>query len=249
MSAQFMTPEWPAPDNVFAVSTTRCGGCSATPYMGLNLGEHVADDPAAVTANREILQRALPAETAIQWLTQVHGNRVVAAGPTTAEGDATWTRQVGRGCAVLTADCLPLLLCSTAGDVVAAVHAGWRGMQAGVIEASVAAMKAEPQKILAWLGPAIGPDAFEVGPEVRTGFLLASALEGRSSVAACFEPSTSKPGYFYADIYALARHRLRATGVGAIYGGGLCTYSDRERFFSYRRDGQTGRMATVIVLG
>ena len=234
-----IVPDWPAPANVRALITTRVGGASRGAYAGFNLGLRSGDDANAVSANRAALRRRLPAEPL--WLRQVHGVAVVdadaAAGET--EADAAVARNAGRVCAVLTADCLPLLLCDQAGTVVAAVHAGWRGLCAGVIEAAVCAMERPPGLLLAYLGPAIGAQAYEVGAEVRAAFLAADAQSD-----AAF--ALGKPGKYYADLYALARGRLRRAGVDAIYGGGYCTYTDAQRFFSYRRDGATGRMASLI---
>ena len=201
------------------------------------------DDPACVSANRQQLSQTLqlPAEPA--WLNQVHGCTVVTAEQVSVpvEADASYSRMSGAICVVMTADCLPVLLCNQEGDCVAAVHAGWRGLAAGVIAAAVQKMDCDFSQILAWLGPAIGPDAFEVGAEVRAAFMdLDSASEH------CFRPSPA--GRWLADIYGLARGQLRALGVTAVYGGGWCTYTEQERFFSYRRDGVTGRMASLIWL-
>lgn len=246
----FIAPQWPAPVSVLALCTTRRGGCSAAPYESFNLAHHVGDSASAVAGNRDILASALPAGVTLSWLTQVHGTAVVEAGQGGhyPVADAQWSRRPGAACAVLTADCLPVLLCSASGDVVAAAHAGWRGLLAGVLEATVAAMNTSPDQVLAWLGPAIGPAAFEVGPEVREEFLATAHPAVESAVAACFTPSPGHPGHCFADLYALARVRLRALGVTRVFGGGLCTYSDPERFYSYRRDGQTGRMASLILL-
>ena len=238
MTPQYLVPEWPAPACVRAVQTTRHGGVSLAPYDTLNLGTHVGDDPLAVAANRNRLQALVPGEPV--WLEQVHGTAVVSA---EAAGclpvaDACVTRHAGAVCAVMTADCLPVLLCDRHGRVVGAAHAGWRGLADGVIEAAVAAMDAPPADILAWLGPAIGPDAFEVGPEVREIFLRQDA-----SAASAFIPHGTR---FLADLYRLATLRLNALGVRQIHGGGFCTYRDAGRFFSYRRDGRTGRMASLI---
>ena len=237
-----IVPDWPAPARVRAVSTTRHGGVSAPPYGSLNLAEHVGDDPVCVAENRRRLMAAVgyPAEPA--WLKQVHGTTVIAAGQARAPmvADAAWTREPGRPCVVMTADCLPVLLCDRAGTVVAAAHAGWRGLASGVI-AAVTSMKASPVELLAWLGPAIGPDAFEVGAEVRTAF-----LELDADNADCFQPSPA--GRWLADLYELARRQLRALGVSAVYGGDYCTFGDSKRFFSYRRENPTGRMATLIWL-
>tara|TARA_R110002110_G_scaffold245617_3_gene461959 strand:- start:201 stop:998 length:798 start_codon:yes stop_codon:yes gene_type:complete len=256
-------PDWPAPDEVSALVTTREGGDSNGPWQGLNLGDHVGDDPLAVQANRATLQRALPAGTSVQWLRQVHGTTVVRASRSGAvpEADACWTDEPGIACAVLTADCLPVLFCDHAASVVAAAHAGWRGLCGGVLEATVAALPVDPGELLAWLGPAIGPTAFEVGPEVRDAYIAAAgAGAARAGVAdargaaspvveveAAFAPSP-RLGRFLLDLYALARIRLHKAGVGAVHGGGLCTLSDPRCFFSYRRDGTTGRMASLIQL-
>jgi polyphenol oxidase len=236
----FLAAEWPAPPGVHAYATTRRGGVSEPPLHTMNLGGHVDDSPERLAENRRRLrsQLRLPAEP--QWLTQVHGAEVVRAplaGP--AEADGSWTDQPGVVCAVLTADCLPVLLCEDAGREVAALHAGWRGLAGGILEAGVARLQAAPERMMAWLGPAIGPAAFEVGAEVRAAFLAVDPGCG-----AAFQEAPS--GRWLADLYALARLRLRRAGVERIYGGGLCTYRDAERFFSYRRDGRTGRMATLV---
>lgn len=233
-------PDWPAPARVQAFMTTREGGVSGPPWGSFNLGDHVGDDPAAVAVNRARLRQHLPAEPG--WLRQVHSARVVELGrDTEREADAAVCRVPGEVCAVLTADCLPVLFCDRAGSVVAAAHAGWRGLAAGVLEATVAAMRVPPGEILAWLGAAIGPRAFEVGDEVREAFL---AQHG--AAAGAFLPQA--PGKWLADLYALARIRLAASGVAAVYGGGRCTFSETDTFFSYRREGVTGRMASLIWL-
>ena len=246
----FIEPDWPAPANVLAFSTTREGGCSAPPFASLNLGHHVGDDAAAVAANRGIVAAGLPAGAGIQWLSQVHGTRVVAAGEDCEypQADAVWSRQANLACAVLTADCLPVLFCSVSGDRVAAAHAGWRGLLDGVLEATVAAMGVDPDETLAWMGPAIGPRAFEVGREVREKYLTAAPVTDKALVQGCFLPSEVRPGHYFADLYALARLRLSAVGVTGVFGGDYCTFSDAERFFSYRRDGRTGRMVSLILL-
>lgn len=246
---RFIEPDWPAPPNVLALCTTRAGGTSRPPWASLNLGDHVGDDPGAVAANRALLYRALPAGTRVQWLSQVHGVEAVEAG-TRDElpvADASWSRRAGLACAVLTADCLPVLFCSRAGDRVAAAHAGWRGLLQGVLARTVAAMDTDPRQLLAWLGPAIGPAAFEVGPEVREAFLAGAPAGARAAVADCFKLSGSRPDHWLADLYALARLRLQGLGVGSVSGGHFCTYSDPERFYSFRRDGATGRMASLVM--
>jgi YfiH family protein len=238
-----LRPQWPAPPWVKAVSTTRAGGISQGPYASLNLGAHVGDNPQAVASNRAMLreQLGLPAEP--HWLTQVHGCRVATAeqaGPG-CEADAICTRQPWQACAVMTADCLPLLICNRRGDRVCAVHAGWRGLAAGVIEAAIAKFDGPTADLLVWLGPAIGPGAFEVGEDVRHAFIAQA-----SGAQTAFTPNG--PGRWLADIYSLARQRLDRLGVGFVGGGEYCTVTDRERFFSYRRDGVTGRMASLIWL-
>jgi YfiH family protein len=247
LSDTFLRPDWPAPARVQAVTTTRQGGVSSPPFDGLNLAAHVGDAPEAVTANRAILAEALNLPAKPQWLQQVHGTEValfpgnMAAPAQPLEADASCSDSTGQVCAVLTADCLPVLFCDGAGSRVAAAHAGWRGLAAGVLEATLEAMQVAPHEILAWLGPAIGPKAFEVGEEVREVF-----MDQDPAAAGAFSPRGA--GHWLADIYGLARLRLQAAGVGAVYGGGLCTYQDAARFFSYRRDGKTGRMASLIWL-
>jgi YfiH family protein len=240
MSAHgWIVPDWPAPPSVRALITTRAGGASRGAYAGLNLGMGSGDDAGDVARNRASLRQWLPAEPL--WLRQVHGTTVAEAGAMqdNPEADAAVARRPGTVCAVLTADCLPLLLCDQEGTVVSAVHAGWRGLCSGVIEQTLRAMDRPPETLLAYLGPAIGPAAYEVGAEVREAFIAADA--GSDAAFA-----RGKPGKFHADLYALARLRLARSGVARIYGGSCCTYTERERFYSYRRDGATGRMASVI---
>lgn len=245
MTPPFIEPDWPAPARVKALSTTRQGGVSSAPFDSLNLGHHVGDDPAAVTANRAALLDTLPPGTKIQWLEQVHGTDVIQAtgADSYPKADASICRQPGIACAIMTADCLPVLLCNRAGTTVAAAHAGWRGLLNGILEATIATMGEPPGELLAWLGPAIGPNAFEVGPEVQAAFTAHAAASD-----SCFLASPNRDGHFLADIYSLARQRLTSAGVSAVYGGAECTLTDAPRFFSYRRDGQTGRMATLIQL-
>ncbi len=262
--ADFIVPDWPAPANVRALSTSRglpagdivsagqaisAGGAaafgySAAPYQAFNLGNHVGDDPARVSANRQLLADVAGLTAAPLYLTQVHGI-VVADCQQTHTGevvaDAAVCRGVGPAALVMTADCLPVLFCDEDGTQVAAAHAGWRGLCDGVLEATLAHF-ASPAKVLAWLGPAIGPQHFEVGAEVRAAFV------GKQAAAeSCFVP-TAATGKYLADIYQLARLRLQAAGVYAIYGGDTCTYANPQQFFSYRRDGQTGRQASLIWL-
>lgn len=238
MSDSFILPDWPAPGCVRALMTTRVGGVSAAPFDGFNLATHVGDDAAAVAANRAILRRHLPAEPL--WLNQVHGVAVAEVGRDAMDcaGDASVAFAPNRVCAVMTADCLPVLFCDLAGSVAAAAHAGWRGLAAGVLEATVARMGVPPENILTWLGAAIGPQAFEVGDEVRTAF-----VGQHPEAAAAFVPHADR---WRADIYALARIRLVSAGVSRIYGGGHCTVTEAARFYSYRREGRTGRMASLI---
>ena len=237
----WIVPDWPAPPGVRALVTTRAGGASRGAYAGLNLGLNSGDDAEAVARNRASLRQALPAEPL--WLRQVHGITVVEADGAAGspEADAAIARRPGTVCAVLSADCLPLLLCDEAGSIVAAVHAGWRGLCAGVIEQALRAMGRPPQSLLAYLGPAIGAAAYEVGAEVRAAFVEADR-DGECEAA--FAPGA--PGKFHADLYALARLRLAKTGVAGISGGGFCTFTERERFFSYRRARQSGRLGAFI---
>jgi len=233
-----IVPDWPAPARVKSLMTTRVGGVSQPPWASLNLGDHVGDDPDHVAANRAHLRQQLPAEPG--WLRQVHSARVVELGhETNPEADAAFTREPGQVCAVLTADCLPVLFCDRSGSVVAAAHAGWRGLAGGVLESTVAAMRVAPGDILAWMGPAIGPHAFEVGDDVREIFMVS-----HPETAAALAPHA--PGKWLADIYQLARIRLGHIGVQAVYGGGRCTFNESDSFYSYRRDGVTGRMASLI---
>ncbi len=238
-----IVPDWPAPPNVRAVTTTREGGVSLPPYDSLNLADHVGDSAAAVLANRRHLGKQLDLPAEPRWLDQVHGNTAVDAA-TCGErppADASFSRRAGVVCAVLTADCLPVLLCTRDGSAIAAAHAGWRGLVSGVLESTVEALGTEPQQLLAWLGPAIGPAAFEVGAEVREAFVAKHSAAGAAFTARV-------NGRWLADLYRLARIRLRAAGVGAVHGGGFCTLTDRERFYSFRRDKITGRMASLIWL-
>jgi YfiH family protein len=240
MRADWLRPDWPAPARVRACVTTRAGGISQGAFDSFNLGDHVQDDPAAVARNRDDLRAELHCKPA--WLSQVHGVNVVEADTTQVlQADASWTGAPGIASAVLTADCLPALFCDRAGTRVAAAHAGWRGLAAGVLEATVDAMAVAPADILVWLGPAIGPAAFEVGPEVREAFVVC-----HPQAADAFVPSRND-GRFMADIYQLARIRLAAHGVTAVHGGGFCTVTD-PRFYSFRRNPQTGRFASLVWL-
>src|SRR5260221_4299531 len=242
---QLIVPDWPAPGNIRALAPIRHGGVSVDRCPSLNLGLHVGDDPAAVAETRRRLTAVVPGVPL--WLRQVHGTRVLRGEdwidpPPAAEigADAAHAAAVDLPCAVMMADCLPVLFCDRAGTEVAAAHAGWRGLCAGVLENTVAAMRAEPDSLLAWLGPAIGPTKFEVGGEVREAFM---AVDANAAAAFTALPSAGK---FLADIYLLARQRLARAGLGRVYGGGYCTVSEEARFFSYRRDKTTGRMAALI---
>ncbi len=240
-ATDWIVPDWPAPARVRALVTTRQGGASTGSFAAFNLAEHVGDAAATVAANRAALRQILPSEP--KWLQQVHGNRCVDAA-TVVPGeaaDACVAHAPGQICAVMTADCLPLLLCAATGSAVGVAHAGWRGLAAGVIESTVAAMACPPANLLAWLGPAIGPRAFEVGDEVRAAFIAAD-----TAAEEAFAPQAGSK--WHCDLYRLARQRLSSCGVTKISGGGFCTFSDAERFYSFRRDRQTGRMASLIWL-
>jgi hypothetical protein len=249
VSLAWINPDWPAPPEVRALSTQRSGGASVAPFESFNLGAHVGDCAEAVLDNRRRLRALarLPAEPV--WLSQQHGTEVLDLdGPHDARGaaapraaDASFTRRAGRVCAILTADCFPVLLASDSGAAVAAAHAGWRGLAAGVIEATVGALALPPSSLLAWLGPGIGRGHFEIGAEVREAFLRADP-EAKEA----FLPNAR--GRYMADLEALVRRRLERLGVARIYGGDACTYASPERYFSHRRDGRTGRQATLIWL-
>lgn len=251
MMTGFISPDWTdAPANVGAISTLRLGGVSRAPYDdgagggGMNLGTHVGDSLEHVLQNRALLRELLPADPA--WLTQVHGSKVLDAALVEGapEADGCIATQPGVVCVIQTADCLPVLLCDRAGRVVGAAHAGWRGLAGGVLENTLDSMrKAGAGEIMAWMGPAIGPERFEVGEDVLAAFVGRDA-DARSA----FTPVASQPGKYLADIYNLARNVLRKAGVTAVHGGGLCTVTDQRRFFSYRRDRTTGRMASLIWL-
>ena len=240
-AADWIVPDWPAPARVRSLITTRRGGVSTGAHASFNLGLRADDDPHAVAANRAALREHLPQDPV--WLKQVHGARVVRADAVndSPEADAAYTRRAETVCAVMVADCMPVLLCDTQASVVAIAHAGWRGLSAGVIENTIAAMGVKANDLLAFLGPAIGPAAFEVGADVRDAFLAADA-----AAAAAFTPH--REGKWLADLFLLGGQRLARAGVHRIYGGGLCTFSDPARFYSYRRDRTTGRMAALIWL-
>ncbi|HEY3591134.1 MAG TPA: purine nucleoside phosphorylase YfiH [Buttiauxella sp.] len=241
--SKLIVPHWPLPEGVAACSSTRIGGVSQPPYDSLNLGAHCGDVLSDVEENRRLFYAAAALPSKPVWLEQVHGKDVLklTGEPYLSKrADASYSSTPGTVCAVMTADCLPVLFCNKAGTEVAAAHAGWRGLCEGVLEETVACFNDAPENIIAWLGPAIGAEVFEVGPEVREAFM---AKDIQADCA--FRPSGEK---YIADIYTLARQRLAAIGVNHIYGGDRCTYSEAGDFFSYRRDRTTGRMASFIWL-
>ncbi|SBS24685.1 Laccase domain protein YfiH [Marinomonas aquimarina] len=238
---QLIIPDWPAPKQIRACVSTRFGGVSEAPYQGLNLGAHVGDLPESVQANRAELQRLAGFSGEVQWLNQVHSNIALEL-PSCAQdrtADASYTTQPNTVCAVLTADCLPAIFTDAKGTQVAAAHAGWRGLCDGVLEATLETFP-NPAEVLVWLGPAIGPEAFEVGAEVCEAFMVADTQAEQA-----FKPSSNADKWL-GNLYLLAQQRLAALGCTQVYGGDFCTFSDQERFYSYRRDGVTGRMATLI---
>lgn len=247
----WLQPQWAVPESVLAVVSTRAGGVSAAPFHQFNLGLHVGDDPAAVLHNRQFLSDTLPEPMHLQWLEQVHGSQLVdaKADGVTRRGDAVYVDQPGLGGVVMTADCLPVFFASKSGKRAALAHAGWRGLAEGVLEKTLARFPDAPADVVVFLGPAIGPCHFEVGAEVRSTFVesAASATLAKNIRELAFRPGAA-PGKYLADLYLLATLKLRSLGVEQISGGTLCTYCDSERFFSYRRDGQTGRFVSLIAL-
>ncbi|MBS0387023.1 MAG: peptidoglycan editing factor PgeF [Proteobacteria bacterium] len=244
MSVRFLEADWTAPAAVRAGCTLRGGGSSLPPYASLNLGDHVGDDPATVRGNRAQLRAALQLPAEPIWLKQVHGIEVLDvdaadAGRVAAPADAAVTRQPGRVLAILVADCMPVLFASADGAVLGAAHAGWRGLSAGVLEATVRAMRVAPDGLRAWLGPAIGPRHFEVGDDVRAAFVAHDAQAAAAFVA-------NARGRWQCDLAKLARQRLAALGVTQVHSAHQCTFADTEKYFSYRRDGRTGRMAALL---
>ncbi len=241
---KFILPQWPAPVKIKAISTTRTGGYSQPPYASFNLALHVGDDPANVRSNRSLLAHHLPGQPV--WLNQIHSHRVLeaVAAANGADADGIYTTRSDTVCVVMTADCLPVLICNRQGTGVAALHAGWRGLADGIIEQGISQLmkltQSKPDELLVWLGPAIGPEVFEVGEDVRQRFMGQSLLLRDS-----FRPAR-EAGKWLADVYQLARLRLSQSGVENVYGGDYCTYTQAGRFFSYRRDGKTGRMASLI---
>jgi YfiH family protein len=243
---EWITPDWPAPPQVKAAATLRTGGVSEGAFASLNLGTHVGDDPAAVAQNRGMLKSALGLSVEPTWLNQVHGINVVAAGATSETlvpptADAAFAIGAGAVCVVMTADCLPVLFCDRAGTRVAAAHAGWRGLAGGVLGATIKALKTDPSQLMAWLGPAIEQDAFEVGEEVREQFIKLGPEN-----AAAFRRNVHDR--WQADLYQLACNELARLGIPSVHGGGFECFADSKRFFSYRRENRTGRMATFVWL-
>ena len=238
----WITPSWPAPSGIRTVTTTRMGGESRAPYASLNLGAGTGDAPDTVARNRARVLSTLGIEREPCWLDQVHGSTAVRAAcyDSAPRADASVGDAGSPPCAILTADCLPVVLCDTSGTRVGIAHAGWRGLANGVIASCVALMQRPGRELLAWLGPAIGPESYEVGPEVRKACLTAAP-----GARCAFLPSPSGTSRWLADLYAVAGYQLQSLGIVRIYGGGFCTYRDQSRFFSYRRDGATGRFATL----
>jgi YfiH family protein len=254
LSSNWLKPQWPAPKNVVALTTTRLEpgideGNTDT-FSRFNIADHVGDDGQAVQINRQRLLQSCEGLRHIAWLQQTHSTTLIEAGNAIShDADGSFTTSSGVACAVMTADCLPLLICDTHGHQVAAVHAGWRGLAAGIIEKTMATFDTPAAHLMVWLGPAISQRHFEVGDDVRREFITAAAKSSkviRDQVSRAFQPSEHRLGFYFADIYQLARIRLQALGVTKIYGGGLCSYGDSERFFSYRRDGVCGRMVSLI---
>jgi YfiH family protein len=237
---QVITPDWPAPPGVRSAFTLRTGGVSVAPYDSLNVGAGIGDSPEAIAENRRRVREKLALPSEPVWLEQVHGTDVVELGSTaTSAGDASVARGAGYVCAIRVADCMPVLFAARDGSAVAAAHAGWRGLAGGVLEATVRRLGLPGSQLIAWMGPAIGPAHFEVGDEVRAAF-TATDLDAAPAFVA------NARGRWQCDLYALARRRLTAIGISGIYGGGWCTFAEAERFFSYRRSGQCGRMAALI---
>ena len=243
LPAGLVAPDWPAPPGVRACVTTRAlAGDSVAPFDPFNLGRRCGDTPDAVAANRAALTALATLPAAPHWLHQVHGSRVVDADALRAdaepEADAAFARRAGRVLAILTADCLPVLFCADDGSAVAAAHAGWRGLAAGVLEATLTALRVPPARVLAWIGPAIGAASYEVGDDVRAAFV---AVDPGSATAF----AATRPGHWLCDLPALARRRLAAAGLARVHGGGFDTFRD-ARFYSYRRDRVTGRFASLV---
>ena len=245
---QFLQPDWPQPKSIGTIITARAGGVSSAPYMSLNMALHVNDDPLDVRRNRQLVSEHAKVNTDSfqwQWMEQVHGANVSTIGspidPPVSDG--LRTTQKGIICSVLTADCLPVLICNSAGTEVAVAHGGWRGLAGGILANLVGSMQSKPDTLMAWLGPAISPCHFEVGAEVRTQFLQSDL--GEQADQHFHQQPTGK---FMADLYGIAKSQLSLMGVSKIYGGDYCTHRDSDMFFSYRRDGETGRMLSAIYI-
>lgn len=240
-ASDLIIPNWPAPNNIKAISTTRYGGYSMPPYDNMNLGSHVGDDMLLVEQNRQQLTLLAHLPESPRWLEQVHGTHIINSNDWQAEikADAIFSQHAHHVCPIMTADCLPLLLCNQQGDTVAAIHVGWRGLAAGIIEKTLDLFSCNHSDILAWLGPAIGPTQFEVGQEVYDQFVSPDPDASDAFIK-------TDDQHYHADIFLLARQRLQGNNVSKIFGGDFCTVSDDKRFFSYRRDGVTGRMASMI---
>lgn len=241
----YIQPAWDAPASIRAYMTTRGHGASVAPYQGFNVAHHVGDNAAAVEKNRQLLMSQLQLPTSPRWLNQVHGVHVVndQTFQPNIEADACYSEKKGQVCAVMTADCLPILICNRAGTAVAAVHAGWRSLVAGVIENTLSQFSDASDDLIVWFGAAISQVAFEVGQDVYDAF-----IQHNAEATTAFSPSQTQQGKWQADLYTLARQRLVAYGVHAIYGGEYCTYNEADKFYSYRRDGVTGRMVSLIFI-
>jgi hypothetical protein len=249
---ELLTPDWPAPANIHAFSTTRLCGESEAVYAGLNLALHVGDDTQTVEKNRAHLSSFLRLPGEPLWLNQVHQTGIVNAAEypgiehAPPDADASFSVKPNQVCIVMTADCLPVLVCNRRGNKVAAIHAGWRGLAEGVIESAIAALHEPADQLLVWLGPAIGPQAFEVGEEVRAAFISKFATFENITTQVALAFTQNRAGHYLADIYQLARLTLQTLGIGAVYGGEHCTFNDADHFYSYRRDATTGRQASLI---
>ena len=252
MPEHSLEADWPAPANVHTLVSTRMGGVSLGDFTGFNLADHVQDMPGHVEENRRRLQARLGKDVRVQWIRQVHGGAVHVvergSGRTAPQADAIYTRESKTACAVLTADCLPVLLCNLGGTEIGVAHAGWRGLLQGVLENTLACFQSPPEDIVAWMGPAIGSCHYEVGPEVREEFLRQRAPSSPADVETAFTSSVNS-GKWMADLYKLATQRLKSFGVTRIHGGGHCTWCEADRFYSYRRDPRTGRFVSLIYLG
>ena len=245
---EFINANWSAPKNVRALMSLRQGGISKLPYSSLNLADHVGDNLFAVAGNRDLLREALMPDIGYQWLDQVHSVDVIEIESASAKikADSLITREPLTACCVLTADCLPVMLANKDGTEVAVSHAGWRGLQAGILKNTIAKMTSDPSDIIAWMGPAIGPCHYEVGIEVKESFRASAANQEELNLVESAFAESDLEGKFYMNLYLFARRQLLAMGVSSVGGGDHCTYCEEDRFYSYRRDGKTGRMASII---